>query len=416
MNGKDQWVVGARVPLSHHLLSAVVLLIPAILLVSAIAAHRHHTPEAEAAAVDTLRRVASNTSEAMDKYMLRVLNQVLTLARVPAVRKQVEDSNAVPFNEAAAKRLDADWEALKGPPPSLERLLATEDARFLRDLACPPEAQCALLGLDEVGSVATPRLANRAGVLREVAVADKFGRLVLASNATSDYLQTGEDWFENVLRHGDQCAKHVSIECIHTGRAERDESAQSYGFDFAVPIQSESGATHGVLNALVDLDDIVAVLQAIQPPGIQAALVDSSGDAIHVEQQERIAFAKAWVQEQLKGGASVSEGTHEARLHVLTDADAPGSGRDDRRVLAVLSANHLRVQHDWWILVWQSRAAALAPVSQQIWTTVTIVTIALLAAVAVAIQLRPGRPGEAGTHAPTEPLEHREEGSDAIPR
>jgi hypothetical protein len=392
-----------------------VLLVPAILLVSAIAAHRRHTPQAEAAAVDTLRRVASNTSEAMDKYMLRVLNQVLTLARVPAVRKQVEDSNAIPL-DAAASELDREWQALKGPPRSLEGLLATESARFLRDLACPPEAKCALLGLDEVGSVPTSRLPNRVGVLREVAVADKFGRLVLASNATSDYMQDGEPWFEDVRRGADKCAKHVSMECIHTGRVELDESAKSYGFDFAVPVQSDSGATNGVLNALVDLEDIVAVLQAIQPPGIQAVFVDSNGDPIDVRQQRHVAFAKAWVQEQLKGTASVSQGTREAQSHVLPGPDVPGSGGDDRRVLAVLSNNHLRVQGDWWILVWQSRAAALSPVSQQIWTTVTIVAIALLAALAVAIQLRPSRPAPASTHAATHPLEHPEEASDAMPR
>jgi hypothetical protein len=386
--------------------------VPAILLVSAIVAHRRHTPEAEAAAVETLRHVASNTSEAMDKYMLRVLNQVLTLARVPTVRKQVEESNAVPLNDAAAKQLDAEWQRLKGPPSSLESLLATEGARFLRDLVCPAEAKCALLGLDEVGSVPTRQLPNRAGVLREVAVADKFGRLVLASNATSDYLQDDEDWFKNVRNHADKCVKHVSMNCIHTGPAERDESAQSYGFDFAVPVQSEGGTTTGVLDALVDLEDIVAVLQAIQPPGIQAAFVDSNGDAIHVEQQVRVAFARAWVQEQRR---AATEGIKEAHSHVLAGGGAPRSG-DDGRVLAVLSTNHLRVQDDWWILVWQSRAAALAPVSQQIWTTVTIVTIALLAAVAVAIQLRPGRPGEASTYASTEPLEHREEVSDAIHR
>ena len=100
----------ARVCLPHHLLSAVVLLVPVVLLVSAIAAHRRHTPEAEAAAVATLQGVAENTSTAMDKYMLGLLNHVLTLARLPAVRKQVEESNAVPVDDAVAKRLDAEWQ------------------------------------------------------------------------------------------------------------------------------------------------------------------------------------------------------------------------------------------------------------------------------------------------------------------
>ena len=103
-----------------------------------------------------------------------------------------------------------------------------------------------------------------------------------------------------------------------------------------------------------------------------------------------------------------------ARSDIVT-LHVPGSS-DDRRVLAVLSNNHLRVQGDWWILVWQSRAAALRPVSQQIWTTVTIVAIALLAALAVAIQLRPSRPAAASTPAATQPLEHPEEVSDAMPR
>ena len=106
-------------------------------------------------------------------------------------------------------------------------------------------------------------------------MADQFGRLAMASNATSDYLQGGEDWFERVRGDTENCAKHVSMECIHTGSAERDESAQSYGFDFAVPVQADTGAITGVIKALVDLEDIVAVLQAIQPPGMQAAFVDS---------------------------------------------------------------------------------------------------------------------------------------------
>jgi hypothetical protein len=351
----------------------------------------------------------------MDKYMLRVLNQVLTLARVPAVRKQVDESNAAPLDASAARKLDDEWQSLKGPPLPLRWLLTTEGSHFLRDVACPAGAQCALVGLDEVGSIRTALPANRIGVLREVAVADKFGRLVLASNPTSDYLQDDEDWFRNVHLRADRCTKHVSMECVHTGHAERDESAQSYGFDFAVPVQSDTGATTGVLNALVDLEDIVAVLQAIQPPGIEAEFVDRNGNAIYVEHQHRVTFAKTWVQEQLKARASVSPASRETQSHVLVRADTSGNADDDGRVLAVLSSNHQRVQDDWWILVWQRRAAALAPVSQQIWTTVTIVTIALLAVLAAVIQLGPSRRGVASTPA-AEPLEPRQEVPDAMPR
>ena len=91
----------------------------------------------------------------------------------------------------------------------------------------------------------------------ELFVTDEQGRLIAATNKTSDYWQADETWWRNA--HGATGGK-LWLEGVHY-----DESARIYSLDVALPIERAVGENRrlaGVLKAVLDISPLLGSVQA----------------------------------------------------------------------------------------------------------------------------------------------------------
>ena len=112
-------------------------------------------------------------------------------------------------------------------------------------------------------------------VYREVLLTDRFGRLVAASERTTDYFQADEVWWKEA--YGDGVHGQVFV----TG-AVYDESAQSHAIQIAVPVTNASETTVvGVLKVIADIRELSAIVTGarIGETG-NAALVRPDGSLV----------------------------------------------------------------------------------------------------------------------------------------
>ena len=79
----------------------------------------------------------------------------------------------------------------------------------------------------------------------------RAGRLVAASNVTSDYLQADDAWWSEAFDNG---RGRIAV-----GDVNRDESAGVYAFEIAVPVSSEqSKEIDGVMKIVADSREMLA--------------------------------------------------------------------------------------------------------------------------------------------------------------
>jgi HAMP domain-containing protein len=104
----------------------------------------------------------------------------------------------------------------------------------------------------ELSAVLTNRMAQLVKLYRsnhplvvELLVTDRKGRLIAASNKTTDYWQADETWWKKAFR---MRRNQVWVEGIHF-----DESASAYSLDVAIPIFREpDDVVVGVVKAVID--------------------------------------------------------------------------------------------------------------------------------------------------------------------
>ena len=110
---------------------------------------------------------------------------------------------------------------------------------------------------------------------REILVTDAEGRLVAASNKTSDYFQGDEQWWGNCYLEG--------VGNRYISDITFDESANVFGLEIAQPITDPpSDEVIGVIKAIADSAEIFATVDAItvSQEG-QAVLMRADGTVIH---------------------------------------------------------------------------------------------------------------------------------------
>ena len=135
-----------------------------------------------------LQDVAQQAAAGIDAYVYRRILDVSMLARTPDLRSQATAGSARPFDRAAAEAVDRAWQQGAKPPRVVEESLGNAASRYLKDL------------------VAHDR------IYREMILTDRQGRLVAASNPTTDYFQGDEDWWIAAVDDGRQ--GRVSIPCL----------------------------------------------------------------------------------------------------------------------------------------------------------------------------------------------------------
>ncbi len=153
------------------------------------------------------------------------------------VERQIQEIPALMKGEFAADidSIEERWADLEPDHPTLKIFLDNQVARAL------------------------VRLQSRYPLFAELLLTDATGRLVAATNKTSDYWQADEEWW---IRASGLQADGVWIEGIHF-----DESAAVYSFDVALPLMdasSPSGPPIGVIKGVIDITPLFSMLRETQ--------------------------------------------------------------------------------------------------------------------------------------------------------
>lgn len=220
--------------------------------------------------------VANHFSESADSaqtqllnYLERISNEVGNLTRVSQILDAVTDANR---NRLEGTELDSqvedrenDWLTQDPENSRLQsRILNNEASRFVR----------------KFNSITAD--------FREILVTDAMGRLVAASNKTSDYFQADERWWQYAYQEGQGNR--------YQGDIQFDESANVYGMEIAYPIRDPaSNQVIGVIKAIADAHEISALVSATRlGPNSEAVLISGDGTGIlGPERTVRYRFSEA---------------------------------------------------------------------------------------------------------------------------
>lgn len=201
-----------------------------------------------------LTQTAEHTAAAVDTYVFRRIVDASVLSRVPDIRRAAADGNKAPFDAARASEIDRVWQKERRVPPGLGDVLGSTGSRFLADVT------------------------HQDPVYREILVTDRQGRIVAASNVTSDYLQSDEGWWKDAFADGHR--GRVSV-----GDVRFDESAGVYAFEIAVPV-AEPGTDQlaGIMKIAADSREMLA--------GVGGLEVGQTGEVAMLRRDGSIVFSR----------------------------------------------------------------------------------------------------------------------------
>ena len=207
-------------PLNRRVSTVIVIVAVPILSLGA----RYVVANGQARVLETqsqeLAQIAAYIASSTDAYVFRRIVDVAVIARVAEVRRAAQDASRDTFDKATTDLQDQEWQREHRPPASLAGLLTSSASRFVADVV------------------------KHDPLYREIIVTDRHGRLVAASQITTDYFQGDEGWWTQALDDGRRGR-------IFVGDVRRDESAGVYAFEIAVPIVSP------------DNEDIVGVMKVV---------------------------------------------------------------------------------------------------------------------------------------------------------
>ena len=220
--------------------------------------------------------VANHFSESADSaqtqllnYLERISNEVGNLTRVSQILDAVTDANRDRLEgtelDSQVEDRENDWLTEDPENSRLQsRILNNEASRFVR----------------KFNSITAD--------FREILVTDAMGRLVAASNKTSDYFQADERWWQYAYQEGQGNR--------YQGDIQFDESANVYGMEIAYPIRDPaSNQVIGVIKAIADAHEISALVSATRlGPNSEAVLIAGDGTGIlGPERTVRYRFSEA---------------------------------------------------------------------------------------------------------------------------
>jgi hypothetical protein len=157
----------------------------------------------------------------------RRLQLIEQLVAEPSVINAVRDANreSESLSERAIEELDKRWQASDGADDLAAAVISHECAQRLVDFQEAHDG------------------------FPEIFVTDARGLVVAATNRTSDYLQSDEDWWKATYEHGRGRSRF--------GEIEYDESAYSESIPLYVPVVDPG--THEAIGVLKAVCDITAI-------------------------------------------------------------------------------------------------------------------------------------------------------------
>lgn len=291
-----------------------------------------------------LTQMAELVAAGTDAYVYRRIIDAAVLARTPTVRQAAVAANEAPFSEGDVMALDSEWQGATGVPRPLGGLLTSSTSRFLLDIT------------------------RQDPVYREILVTDRHGRLVAASNRTSDYFQADEEWWQDSFSGGVRGQLSVSGVLY-------DESARSEAIQIAAPITEESGDNVlGVLKVIVDIRELAALVDGMHLGDTGGAtLVRPDGSIVlsrqGAEPSSRF-FAADALRERLESRLQAGGSPYQLHFSAMSGAEP--------RLLGVaqgqLGSSYRNL--DWLVVVSQAERELFAPVDSHARWLLAILAIA----------------------------------------
>jgi hypothetical protein len=349
-------------PLNTRVLTAILLVGLPVLAIGTAVVLGIGRARLKASEGARLSQMAEYIAGTVDAYVFRSILDTAVLARVPDIRQAAAAGNAQPFDERAALELDRKWRADSAGVSRQLPLLNSAASRFLSDLT------------------------HNDSVKREILVTDRHGRLVAASNITSDYFQGDEQWWQEAFGGG---RGRVSVTDVR-----RDESAGVYAFEIAVPVPAPSGdEVAGVMKVVMDSREMLADVGGVEfGATAEAMLVRPNGSIVFSRRPhnegDRI-FAADLMREALESRAQRKAGSGPLTF----DAGA----EDGTKRLVVLAPSQLGRNYPgltWFVALSVSHDELLAPFQSLIWYLMTAFALTAVAVLAIALwlSLRLGAP------------------------
>jgi hypothetical protein len=301
-----------------------------------------------------LTQIAEHIASVTDAVVYRLIINASVLGRVPSLRDAASTANLVAYDEVSTRTLDGSWQRGSSVPGPLDGLLTNAASRFLRDVTTEDP------------------------VYRELLLTDRLGRLIGASERTSDYLQADEDWWTEAFGDGVRGRLFVS-------GVRYDESAQTDAIEIAVPVTTESSVV-GVLKVIADIRELTTLVGGMRI-GLtgDARLVRPNGSLVlgrAAKTDPAVSFFAANVLRQ-RLEASPPEG--QGALYRLSFS-APSTGGETR--LIGLASSQISASYpnlDWLVAVSQAESELFGPVDAQAQWLLLMLAVAALTMILLAV-------------------------------
>jgi hypothetical protein len=305
--------------------------------------------------------VADHIASTADAYVFRRIVDAAVIARVPEIRRAAAEGARQPIDAKQLAAIDEQWQKDRKVPTAVAGILSNAAARFLADVAKQDQ------------------------LYREILVADRHGRLVAASQVTSDYNQADEGWFTQALDDGRRGRITVSD-------VRRDESADVYAFDISVPVAAPES------DELVGIMKIVASSQEMLQ-GIGGLQLGSTGQVMLIRQDGSIVFSRQAVApgarffgaDILKERLAASDNDPQARISFRSRS----SDGTDRVVAVARSRLHESFPNlSWLVAVSMQEDELVEPFRPMVWSLMVVIGLTGMAVLAVALwaSMRLARP------------------------
>jgi hypothetical protein len=313
------------------------------------------------AEVARLSQVAEHIASSADAYVFRRIVDAAVIARVPDIRRAAADGTRQSVDLKKVEAIDQQWQKDRKVPPTLAGILSNPAARFLSDVVKQDQ------------------------LYREILVADRHGRLVAASQITSDYYQADEGWFTQALDDGRRGRITVSD-------VRRDESADVYAFDISVPVEDPEG------DALAGIMKIVASSQEMLQ-GIGGLQLGLTGQVMLLRKDGSIVFsrqavnpgARFFAADILKERLTASGDDPQARISFRSRS----SDGSERVVAVARSRLHETFPNlSWLVAVSMDESELLEPFRPVVWSLLIVIGLTAIGVLAVALwaSMRLARP------------------------
>lgn len=348
-------------PINRRVLTVVLIVAVPLLALGARYVVANGQDRVRAAESLQLAQVAEYIAASADAYIFRRIVDVAVIARVSEVRRAAQEGSRQPLDQAQVDALDQAWQKERRVPAALAGVLTNQAARFVADMT------------------------KQNPLYREILVTDRHGRLVAASQLTTDYFQGDEGWWTQALDDGRRGRIFVSDVRL-------DESAGIYAFDIAVPVVSpDSEEIVGVMKIVASSQEMLTGIGSLQLGATGHAMLLREDGSIVYSRQTQEPGARFFAADLLRERLAASKDDPEARVYF----SAPTREGEDRVVAVARSQLHRSFPNLRWLFaVSIADSELLQPLEPMVWSILAVVALTAMAVLVVALwaSMRLARP------------------------